>query len=80
MTDEKKKFTREELAEFNGQKGNDSYVAVNGKVYDVTDGPTWEDGDHVGEHRAGEDLTAAMEDAPHGMEVFEEFPEVGELE
>jgi predicted heme/steroid binding protein len=80
MDPEKNMFTREELTGFDGLNGNDSYVAVNGKVYDVTDGPTWEDGDHFGEHKAGEDLTAALEDAPHGMEVFDEFPEVGELE
>ena len=77
--DEKKKFTREELAEFNG-KGEDAYTAVNGKVYDVSMSDMWEDGDHFGEHKAGEDLTAAMEDAPHGMEVFEDLPVVGELD
>jgi predicted heme/steroid binding protein len=77
--DDKKKFTSEELAGYGGEDG-DSYVAVNGKVYDVSDSDMWEDGDHFGEHKAGEDLTEAMENAPHGMEVFDDFPEVGELE
>ena len=57
-----------------------SYVAVNGKVYDVSGSDLWEGGDHMGAHEPGGDLTAEMADAPHGIEVFEEFPVVGELE
>lgn len=32
-------FTMEELATYNGENGNKSYVAYNGHVYDVTDHP-----------------------------------------
>jgi len=74
-----KTFTREELKEYNGQGGKPAYVAFKGKVYNVTNGPTWDDGDHFGQHGAGTDLTKEMEDAPHGDEVFSDIPVVGEL-
>lgn len=31
-----KKFTREELAQYDGKNGNPAYVAYKGKVYDVS--------------------------------------------
>ncbi len=71
-------FTLDELADYDGTDGKPCYVAYKGKVYDVTAGPNWVDGVHS-EHYAGEDLTEAMEDAPHDEEVMEEMPVVGEL-
>jgi predicted heme/steroid binding protein len=73
-------MTLEELSKKTGAGGEDAYVAVNGKVYNVTSSDLWEDGDHMGSHAAGQDLTDAIADAPHGMEVFDDFPQVGELE
>lgn len=32
-------FTLEELKKYNGKNGNPAYIAVNGKVYDVTNNP-----------------------------------------
>jgi predicted heme/steroid binding protein len=72
-------FTRKELERYNGQEGARSYVAHEGKVYDVTDSPLWAGGDHEGVHGAGGDLTEALGDAPHGEEVLEGFPVVGTL-
>lgn len=72
-------FTREELQEFDGTGGKPAYLAYLGKVYDVTGSDLFEDGEHY-EHYAGQDLTAAIEEAPHGDEVLEPFPVVGELE
>lgn len=72
-------FSLRELAEYAGRDGGESFFAFEGKVYDVTDSPMWIDGDHEGEHAAGEDLTAAMADAPHGTESFAGFPVVGVL-
>ena len=72
-------FTLEELRQFDGTEGNPVYVAYMGTVYDVSASDLFEDGEHY-EHYAGQDLTAAMEDAPHGEEVLEQFPVVGELE
>lgn len=76
---DEKKFKPEHLSKFTG-KGGRSYVAVNGKVYDISDSDLWEDGEHMGMHKAGGDLSAEIDEAPHGMEVLEEYPVVGELE
>jgi predicted heme/steroid binding protein len=73
-----RRFTTEELSQYDGTDGRPAYVAYKGKVYDVSDGPTWVDGLHS-EHSAGMDLTPDMEDAPHGDEVMEGMPVVGEF-
>ena len=39
-----KEIKRADLAKYNGQNGNPAYVAVIGKVYDVTDSPAWTGG------------------------------------
>ena len=72
-------FTLRELADYDGREGGEAFVAFEGKVYDVTDSPMWNDGEHEAEHLAGQDLTAAMADAPHGAESFAGFPVVGIL-
>jgi predicted heme/steroid binding protein len=71
-------FTEEELAKFDGTGGNPTYVAYKGKVYDVSAGPNWGDGEHF-QHMAGQDLTEAMQDAPHGDDAMDDYPVVGEL-
>ncbi len=76
---EERKFTLEELAKFNGKNGNRAYIAYQGKVYDVTDSSFWMDGDHLGAHQAGKDLTADMGLAPHGPENLDRVKLVGAL-
>jgi predicted heme/steroid binding protein len=73
-------MTKEELAQHNGKAGQKSYVAVNGKVYDVSASPLWAGGDHRGMHAAGADLTEELKSAPHVRAVVERFPVVGSLE
>lgn len=72
-------LTLQQLKEFNGQAGKPAYIAVKGKIYDVTHSDLWERGDHQGMHVAGMDLTAELENAPHGDDVLSRFPLVGEL-
>jgi predicted heme/steroid binding protein len=72
-------FTRESLADFDGKDGRPAYVAFAGKVYDLTGSVMWEGGEHEGEHSAGADLTAEMDDAPHFPEELDSFPLVGSL-
>ena len=74
-----RKFTLEELKQYNGQKGRPAYIAYKGKVYDVTDNYTWGDGNHYGEHQAGRDVTDGMSDAPHGEDKLETTILVGEI-
>lgn len=73
-----KVFTREELKKYDG-RGGISYVAYKGKVYDVSSSFQWQKGIHQVTHRAGCDLTDALKQAPHGDDMLERFPIVGEL-
>jgi predicted heme/steroid binding protein len=75
-----KEFTEEELAQCNGRNGNPAYIAYKGKVYDVSASFLWKEGAHQVLHNAGVDLTDALEQAPHGRDVLEEFPVVGTLQ
>ena len=73
-------FTKKELAHYNGKNGFPAYIAYNGKVYDVSSSFLWRDGNHQVIHNAGVDLTASLEQAPHGAELLERFPIVGTLQ
>ncbi len=75
-----KTFTPEELATFNGQDGRPTYIAHNGKVYDVTESRMWRGGRHMKRHNAGEDLTTDIQAAPHAADVLDRYPQVGVLE
>lgn len=72
-------LTAEELAAYNGQDGMPAYVAVDGRVYDVTDNPAWQGGEHQGQYAAGQDLSDAIKAAPHGEAVLADLPLVAYL-
>ncbi|SHE29338.1 cytochrome b5 domain-containing protein [Alkalibacter saccharofermentans] len=72
-------LTLEELAEYDGQDGNPAYVAVEGKIYDVTNSSLWDGGVH-NSHQAGQDLTQEiLNDSPHGTSVLDRVPMIGEI-
>jgi len=73
-------MTKEELAAFDGSNGQPAYVAVGMTIYDVSSSTFWVDGNHVGIHKAGQDLTEDLKSAPHVRAVVERFPVVGKLE
>ncbi len=71
------KITKSELKSINGI--NDKFlIAYKNKVYDVSSSELFKFGLHFN-HEAGYNLTKCLKDAPHGDEVFEKFPIVGEL-
>ncbi len=72
-----KEYTLEELAKYNGKNGK-SYVAYEGKVYDVSNSNLWKDGIHKG-HTAGKDLTEELNKATHGPGIIKGYPVVGTL-
>ena len=73
-------FTLEEVAKHNGRDGQKAYVVYQDKVYDVTDSDFWDDGEHMGLHEAGNDLTDEMDmEAPHDSEALEDYPVVGTI-
>jgi predicted heme/steroid binding protein/uncharacterized membrane protein len=74
-----KEFDADELAGFNGENGNPTYVAYDGKVYDVSESKLWRKGQHMNRHRSGDDLTRDMQAAPHDFNVLDRFPQVGLL-
>jgi len=77
---ETKKVTQEELARNDGKDGRPAWVAYKGKVYDVTESTFWMEGEHMGMHSAGKDLTEDLDMAPHRDENFSRVKLVGELE
>jgi len=72
-------FTLEELKAYDGQNGNPAYIAVDGTIYDVTGVKAWKEGKHNGQ-TAGNDLSDAIGNAPHGTSVLKDLPVVGTLE
>lgn len=73
-------FTKNELAQYNGKNGAPSFIAYNGKVYDVSDSFLWQNGRHQVLHTTGVDLTANLDQAPHGPDLLDKFPVIGWLE
>ena len=69
----------QELEENNGKDGKPAYFAYKGKVYDVSQSSFWLEGDHLGMHQAGKDLTEELELAPHKEENFQRVKLVGDL-
>jgi predicted heme/steroid binding protein/uncharacterized membrane protein len=74
-----KTYDPEELSGFNGETGASVYVAVKGKVIDVSESKLWKGGLHMKRHHAGKDLSVDFQAAPHGEEVLERYPQVGIL-
>lgn len=79
MAQEPRKFTSKELEEHNGKNGKPAYIAYQGKVYDISQSDLWRDGEHMGSHQAGNDLTEELELAPHSKEMLERVKLVGKL-
>ncbi len=80
MTEVKsKKFTPDEVKQFDGQEGRPLYVVFKGKVYDFTSSKLWPQGVHLQVHTRNENLEAAIKGAPHGEDNVLRFPLVGEL-
>lgn len=75
-----KEFSPQSLQEYDGQGGRPCYVAHDGKVYDASQSKLWKGGLHMRRHRAGMDLSADIQAAPHGPEVLERCPQVGVLD
>ncbi len=76
---EQKKVTQQELAENDGKNGKPAYIAYKGKVYDVSESSFWMEGEHLGMHNAGKDLSDELEMAPHREENFAKVKYVGQL-
>ena len=76
---EQRKISRDELAQNNGKDGKPAYIAFKGVVYEVSTSAFWMEGDHMGAHGAGKDLTEEIELAPHREETLQRVKQVGVL-
>ena len=73
-----KTFTKEELQKYDGQDGRPAYIAIDGKVYDVSEDASWQGGKHHG-YTAGQDLTKPLKRrVAHGDSVLPGIPGVGD--
>jgi predicted heme/steroid binding protein/uncharacterized membrane protein len=79
LTESKKEFTLEDIKACDGSGGQPVYIVYQGRVIDVTKSPLWHTGHHMGAHKAGHDLTSELAAAPHGPEVLDRYPEVGQM-
>jgi predicted heme/steroid binding protein len=77
LGEELKKFSLDELRQYDGQGGKPVYIVFNGKVYDVSSSSSWSGGSHLGIHNRNENLGEKIKSAPHGEEVFDKVKQVG---
>jgi predicted heme/steroid binding protein len=75
-----RRFTKKELAQYNGKDGASAFTAYEGKVYDVSRSFLWQGGRHQVLHAAGVDLSASLDQAPHGADLLERVPMIGMLD
>jgi predicted heme/steroid binding protein len=76
---ETKKVTQEELTKNDGKDGRPAWIAYEGKVYDISESTFWMEGEHMGMHNAGRDLSEELEMAPHSDDKFKDIKIVGTL-
>jgi predicted heme/steroid binding protein/uncharacterized membrane protein len=72
-------LTMNDLGSFDGKEERASYIVYNSKVYDMTGSDFWKKGVHFERHKAGEDLSDKIDQAPHGEDKVLGMPMVGEL-
>ncbi|SSC13920.1 protein of unknown function [Mesotoga infera] len=74
-------MTIDELKTMNGNGGKKTYVAVEGRVYDVSALASWKGGNHqCGLHMAGNELTVEiLHDSPHGAASLDKAYLIGIL-
>ncbi len=81
-TNETTAISKADLALNNGKDGNKCWIAIDGEVYDASNNPQWQNGEHLpsgGRAKCGQDLTSVISQSPHGKSVLGELPIVGAL-
>ena len=68
-----------ELGQYDGQEGRPAYIAFRGTIYDISESRLWKNGNHMGRHPSGVDLTEILSQAPHGDDKVMAMPRVGNL-
>jgi predicted heme/steroid binding protein/uncharacterized membrane protein len=73
-------YRLDELKAYDGEHGEKVLIAANGAVYDVSESSMWKGGQHAKRHKAGDDLTEFLKDAPHDASVLKRVNKVGVLD
>jgi predicted heme/steroid binding protein len=73
-------FFADSLAQFDGKENRPAYVGYKNNVYDMSKSEFWKEGIHFGRHKAGEDLTGMLGQAPHGEDKVLAMPLVGKIQ
>jgi predicted heme/steroid binding protein len=68
-----------ELAYYNGTNGKPAWIAVYGKIYNVTNETAWRNGIHRGIAMGGTDATAFFESSPHSLSILNTMSHIGWL-
>jgi len=66
-------MTAAQLKANDGKNGHKAYVALNGKVYDVSKVDEWKDGKHYKGMVAGTDLSSNIHLSPHGAGIVNDL-------
>ncbi len=72
-------YTLAELKAYDGEHGERILIGASGNIYDVTESRMWQGGVHARRHKAGDDLTEFIQQAPHDASVLERVNKVGVL-
>jgi predicted heme/steroid binding protein len=67
------------LKYFDGTQDRPGYIGYNDRIYDISASEFWTNGIHFERHKAGEDLSNMLDQAPHDEEKVIKMPLVGEL-
>jgi predicted heme/steroid binding protein len=80
--DSSRAITQAELQKADGKEGRDCWVAVDGKIYDLSNSLNWENGEHAtseGQARCGADMSSVIDKSPHGRKMLDQLDVVGTL-
>lgn len=74
--------TTTELKQADGKNNNKCWLAVDGKVYEISQSALWKDGQHTPSNEqayCGADMTEAMNAAPHGRKKLDQLTVIGTI-
>lgn len=76
------RITLQQLSAKNGKNGQECWVAVDSKVYNLTDSSKWSNGEHTTTSgvECGNDLSEKIKQSPHGKSTLSKYPIVGSLQ
>jgi predicted heme/steroid binding protein len=78
-THKKGKLSISDLKYFDGTRGRAGYIGYKNRIYDMSASEFWTNGVHFERHKAGEDLSDMLNQAPHDEEKVLKMPFAGEL-